>query len=116
MTSTRNKNQLSDYSVKKRESIMIQNYMSNSNYAVNNKTTLMELGSNPKFTGTQLSNNYVDIESMLRGIHSTNLEGESFKVNPKPIYLENKSWFEKPKVAMPEDFIHSFIQRPNYLN
>ena len=116
MTSTRNKNQLSDYNVKKRESIMIQNYMSNYDYAVNNETSFMDLGSIPKFTGSQLSNNYIDIESMLRGIHSTNLEGESFKVNPELVYLENKGWFEKSQVVMPEDFTHSFMERPKYLN
>ena len=116
MTSTRNKNQLSDYNVKKRESIMIQNYMSNYDYAVNNETSFMDLGSIPKFTGSQLSNNYIDIESMLRGIHSTNLEGDSFKVNPELVYLENKGWFEKPQFAIPEDFTHSFVERPKYLN
>jgi len=116
MSSTRNKNQLADYNVKKRESLMFNNYMNNTNYALNEKTTIMELGSIPKFSGEQLSNNYVDIESMLRGIRSTNLEGPSFKVNPKPIHLENKAWFEKPKIAMPDDFSHSFIERPNYLN
>ena len=116
MSSTCNKNQLADYNVKKRESVMFNNYMSNTNYAIHNKTHLMELGSIPKFSGEQLSNNHVDIESMLRGIRSTNLEGPSFKVNPKPIHLEHKAWFEKPKIALPADFVHSFTERPNYLN
>jgi hypothetical protein len=116
MSSTRNKNQYADYNVKKRESLIFHNYITNPNYAIHNKTTLMELGSIPKFSGEQLSTNHVDIESMLRGIRSTNLEGPSFTVNPKPISLDHKAWFEKPKVVMPEDFVHSFTQRPNYLN
>ena len=116
MTSTRNKNQQSDYNVKKRESIMIQNYMNDKDYAVHNETSFMELGSIPKFSGAQLSNNFIDIESMLRGIHSTNLEGESFKANPELVYLEHKGWFEKPQFVMPEDFVHSSIERPKYLN
>jgi hypothetical protein len=116
MTSTRNKNQLSDYNVKKRESLMFHSYITHTDYAVNSKTNLMELGSIPKFSGEQLSKNNVDIESMLRGIRSTNLEGPSFKAVPKPIYLEHKAWFEKPVIVMPDDFVHSFRERPNYLN
>ena len=116
MSSTRNKNQIADYNVKKRESVKFKNYMSNSNYLLNKTTNHMELGSIPKFSGEQLSNNHVDIESMLRGIRSTNLEGPSFSATPRPIHLENKAWFEKPIIVMPNEFTHSFQQRPNYLN
>jgi len=90
--------------------------MGDTHYAVNGNTALMELGSIPKFTGEQLSKNYVDVESMLRGIRSTNLEGPSFSATPNQTNLGDVSWFEKPKMILPDSFVHSLTQRPNYLN
>lgn len=116
MSSTRNRNQLSDYNVKKRESEVFHRYMSNETYSTHTDTRLMELGSIPKFNGEQLAKNYVDVESMLRGIRSTNLEGPSFQAKPRSIPLEHKSWFEKPTLVIPEDHKHSFNERPLFLN
>ena len=116
MSSTRNKNQMSDYNVKKRESERNHLYRMNETYSIHNDTRFMELGSMAKINGEQLSKNYVDVESMLRGIRSTNLEGPSFKVEPKFVSLESKSWFEKPTTILPEQHIHSLLGRPLFLN
>jgi|AntAceMinimDraft_12_1070368.scaffolds.fasta_scaffold15801_4 hypothetical protein len=114
MSSTSNKNQLSDYTVKKKESTQYEAHRLDINYAVHQHTQFMDLGSIPTFRGDQLAKNRTDIESMLRGIRSTNLEGPSFSATPENHILESKAWFEKPAFVFPEPFEHSITQRPNY--
>jgi len=116
MASTSNKNQVSDYNVKKKESLHMNKRMLDSNYGVHKETNFMELGSIPIFRGNQLDNNHIDVESMLRGIRSTNLEGHSFRASPEKKTLDHKSWFERPHIVYPEPYEHSLTQRPNYLN
>jgi hypothetical protein len=114
MTSTRNKNTQSDYVVKKQESIMIRDYLIH-DYA-NTKTPVMfSLGSNPSFYSGVLTQNPIDIESKLRGIMSVNLEGPSFNPAPQFKSLPTVCYFERPKVFLPESYIHSRSERPNYL-
>jgi hypothetical protein len=114
MTSTRNKNTQGDYNVRKQESVMIRDYLIH-DYANTKNPVLFSLGSNPSFYGGVLSQNSVDIESKLRGIRSVNLEGPSFDVNPQFKSLPTVSYFERHRIILPQPYIHSNNERPNYL-
>ena len=115
MTSTRNKNAQSDYNVKKQESIMIRDYLLYNDYANTKNPVFFDIGSNPSFYGGVLSQNSVDIESKLRGIRSVNLEGPSFNPAPQFKSLPTVCYFERPTVFLPDSYIHSKSERPNYL-
>lgn len=104
MTSTRNINQQIEYNIEKNNNNKIFNSRTDT-YTIN-KAGTFNLGSNPsKFTMNEMANNSVDVESMLRGIKSNNLEGKSFKVSSsnkdmKYINLfdrQEKIKFNKPK-------------------
>lgn len=115
MASTRNKNNKADYKVLQNQSLNI--FKHNTYYGKNNHndTSFFELGSNPSFKRDQLSHNNVDVESMLRGIRSTNLEGPSFSATPEPKTIKTKPLFERPVVFIPPPFEHSIVERPLYL-
>jgi hypothetical protein len=114
MTSTRNKNTQGDYNVRKQESIMIRDYLIH-DYANTKNPVMFSLGSNPSFYGGVLSQNSIDIESKLRGIRSVNLEGPAFNVTPQLKSLPTVSYFERHHVFLPQPYIHSKSERPNYL-
>jgi succinylglutamate desuccinylase len=116
MSSTRNKNQRSEYSLEQKKNEHSLQYLQNKHYSSNEKISFMELGSIPNFRQNELAQNQVDVESMLRGIRSTNLEGPSFQAKPNTNHISSTSWFEKPKLVMPKPFSHSYNERPNYLN
>jgi hypothetical protein len=82
---------------------------------VNENTALFRDGPNPGLYGGQLCANSVDVESMLRGIQSVNLEGESFKVKPKLVTLPETQYFSKTPIIIPPSFYHYTKERPNYL-
>ena len=115
MTSTRNINTQGDYNLKKQESVMIRDYLLHNDYANTQRPVMFNLGSNPSFYSGLLSQNAIDIESKLRGIRSVNLEGPSF--NPEPLFksVPSVSYFERHKVILPNAYIHSRCERPNYL-
>lgn len=115
MSSTRNINNKTNYNVKEKQhnKIFVHNtYLGKGN---NNNTTFFELGTNPAFKRDQMTNNSIDVESMLRGIRSTNLEGDSFSVVAENKNINVKPLFEKPRFVMPSPFEHSTIERPLYL-
>ena len=114
MTSTRNKNTQGDYNVKKQESIMIRDYLLH-DYTNAKNPVMFSLGSNPSFYSGVLSQNSIDIESKLRGIRSVNLEGPSFNPTPQFKSIPTVSYFERPNVYLPQPYIHSRSERPNYL-
>jgi hypothetical protein len=58
----------------------------------------------------------IDIESTLRGIRSTNLEGPSFKAEPEIKYLQETEYFTVQKTYIPQPYYHSITERPLYLN
>ena len=117
MTSTRNGNTQGDYNVKKQESVMIRDYLLYNDYANTKTPVFFNLGSNPSFYGGVLSQNSIDIESKLRGIRSVNLEGPAFDPTPQFKSLPTISYFERPQfqTIMPQPYIHSRNERPNYL-
>lgn len=115
MASTRNKNMQTDYNSLQKQSLHIFNHNTYLGKGNHNDTSFFEIGANPSFKRDQLVNNNVDVESMLRGIRSTNLEGVSFSATPEYNKIQTKKLFERPKVFLPVPFQHSLTQRPLYL-
>jgi hypothetical protein len=116
MSSTRNLNTIDDYRVKKQESIKSNSYMLYDGFARNDNAALFVRGANPSMYGGQLSHNAIDIESTLRGIRSTNLEGPSFKAEPQLKPLPEVEYFKVEPTYIPQSYIHSTTQRPLYLS
>jgi hypothetical protein len=116
MSSTRNSNMIDDYRVKKQESVKINNYMLYGGFSRNDNPALCALGSNSTMYSGQLSHNAIDIESTLRGIRSTNLEGPSFKAEPQLKKLPSVEYFNTTPTYIPESYFHSTIERPLYLS
>ena len=116
MSSTRNLNTIDDYRVKKQESIKLNDYMLYNGFATNNNAALFVRGSNPSIYAGQLSHNAIDIESTLRGIRSTNLEGPSFKAEPQLKQLPETEYFKVKPTYIPQPFYHSLSELPSYMS
>jgi hypothetical protein len=98
MSSTRNINTKNDYCIQQRIFQDAETYKSyaNSSSGKAYKNNLVDLGINPSHMPSEvLSNNAIDIESQLYGIHSTSLVGNSFKTTPELKHLDNISFFNK---------------------
>jgi len=115
MTSTRNLNTPQDYKLEKRINTQSLDYFLYTGAKVNQHTAFFRDGVNPGLYGGQLSHNAVDVESMLRGIRSVNLEGSSFSAAPEKIVLPEVFYFKKLPIIIPPSFKHSTKERPNYL-
>jgi len=115
MTSTRNKNMLSDY---KQEQSINNRIMNNNIYSLYGKPLqehIPSVGYIPSHMSRDtFSNNSVDIESSLYGIGSSNLVEPCKPVNPSMKNIYFKEWFETPNsVIMPYPLIYENNQRPN---
>jgi hypothetical protein len=115
MASTRNLNTPQDYRLEKKMNQQFMDYNLYTGSKVNEHTALFRDGPNPGLYGGQLSKNAVDVESMLRGIQSTNLEGESFSAKPQSIPLQEVYYFNRTPIIIPPSFQHSTTERPKYL-
>jgi len=115
MASTRNINTKGDYQVKKAESSNINNYMLYGGFSTNNPSYFVR-GANPSIYSGQLDKNAIDVESTLRGIRSTNLEGPSFKATPAPKQIKSINYFDVNPVYIPRPYEHSTLERPLYLS
>lgn len=115
MTSTRNLNTPQDYKLEKKMNQQFLDYNLYTGAKVNKNTALFQDGPNPGLYGGQLSKNAVDVESMLRGIQSANLEGESFKATPETVRLPEVNYFTRTPIIIPPSFQHNTKERPNYL-
>lgn len=117
MASTRNLNTPGDYLLEKKlNNDIIQQRMYNG-YGINNQAGFFRDGVNPsKMDSSHFSSNSTDIESMLRGIGSTNMEGPSFSVAPLFKPIGETSYFDKIPMVMPKSYYHSTLERPNYLS
>ena len=115
MASTRNLNTKGDYQVKKAESMNVNNYMLYQGFSTN-KPSYFVRGSNPSIYAGQLDSNAIDVESTLRGIGSTNLEGPSFKADPSPNQIRCISYFDVNNIYIPAPYQHSTVERPLYLS
>ena len=116
MASTRNLNTKGDYLVKKMESIHVSNYMLYSGFSTNMEPSYFVRGANPSIYAGQLCNNAIDVESTLRGIRSTNLEGPSFKATPDTVKIGEREYFSVNPTYIPRPYLHSTVERPLYLN
>jgi len=115
MASTRNLNTKGDYQVKKAESKHINEYLLFQGFSTN-KPSYFVRGANPSIYAGQLDQNAIDVESTLRGIRSTNLEGPSFKASPSPQHIGSINYFEVNPTFIPAPYIHSIVERPLYLS
>tara|TARA_B110000261_G_scaffold126580_1_gene141395 strand:+ start:183 stop:527 length:345 start_codon:yes stop_codon:yes gene_type:complete len=114
MASTRNINNQTEYNLKKKQNSRIFNH--DTTNKIINKASLFDLGSNPNLTMKEQGSNAIDVESMLRGIKSSNLEGDSFKATPNKKPIKSVSLFKKPNVFIPTPFEHILTDRPLYLS
>ena len=64
-----------------------------------------------KFPST-LCNNYVDVESQLRGIGATNLVKPLMKVTPNMQYIQSLNIIDRLPVLIPEPLVVEKYQRP----
>jgi len=115
MTSTRNLNTPQDYKLEKKMNQQFLDYNLYNGVKVNQNTALFRDGPNPGLYGGQLSSNSIDVESMLRGIQSANLEDESFTASPESVSLPEVSYFTRTPIIIPPSFKHNTKERPNYL-
>jgi hypothetical protein len=115
MSSTRNRNTPNDYKLETNKNESRCNYNIYKGYGVNKQPAYYVDGIIGNMHSSHFTHNAVDVESMLRGIRSTDLEGDSFKVNPEYKSIKELSYFERVPLFMPEPFIHSTTERPNYL-
>ena len=112
MASTRSKNTPGNYALER------ELYTKHGHYMVTNNAydTTMNLAGNgllgQKCPANQLSNNSTDIESLLFGIHSTDLEISSFTAEPSYKSLKTLNIQERTPLIMPEEFVPLAKQRP----
>jgi hypothetical protein len=117
MASTRNINTKGNYILENRqyESAKLYNTYKHSPYGESYQHTLPNIGITPsRLPRTAFSSNYTDIESMLRGIGSTNMVNKSFVVEPQLKSLNTESFVDRIPLIMPEKLLVEPKQRPNY--
>lgn len=119
MSSTRNRNNISDYKAYENRNENIINYKmyENSQYGkANNFLNRFKLPESTQPTRimhpNNFSNNPIDIESQLRGINSTNLVGKSFNINPDLRKIDSFKLYERIPLVMPNQIISEQNQRP----
>ena len=112
MASTRNLNTPSDYKLEKLKDKKMNEYLHYQGAGVHQFPALFKNGPNPKMYFER--SNMTEVESMLRGIRATNLEGESFSVEPRANNLNEISYFDKLPLIIPPSY-QTTMERPNYL-
>lgn len=117
MASTRNINTPGNYKMETDEYMrnMMYNSYEHSSYGVSYSTRIPDIGIMPsRLPRNSLSENYVDIESMLRGIGSTNLVNKSFEVKPQLKDIHGTTFFDRIPLIMPQELLVEPYQRPAY--
>ena len=113
MASTRNRNVQGNYDLEQKQNNYTFQFNTYKNYGLAHTTHYpgdgLLVG---RFAPTILSYNPTDIESQLRGICSTNLTGDSFKVEPDFKKLEHLSIIDRNPVILPEPLRIDNDQRP----
>tara|TARA_Y100000389_G_scaffold172518_1_gene180983 strand:- start:3699 stop:4049 length:351 start_codon:yes stop_codon:yes gene_type:complete len=107
MTSTRNNNTNINY---KTQQLQDENYINNHmylGYHLPNKEILPEIGPvSSRRSQNSLSNNFIDIESSLFGINSTNLVNPQKPINPQLKNIPLQPYFYRPNYTIiPNPFI-----------
>lgn len=115
MTSTRNINSRGDYSLEQDYYGLGRNYINylHSAQGLAYKPTIPEIGITPSHMSREtLSNNPIDIESMLRGIGSTNLVVPQKPIKPDLKEVPTSKFFDRLIVHMPKPLVIEKNQRP----
>jgi hypothetical protein len=116
MASTRNRNTSSEYNTEQNAHRTLFRHNMYNGAGRHESPALPLIGSNPsKMYAGHLTSNSVDVETQLRGIGSTNLEGPSFKVDPRFYVLDEVSYFDRKPVVLPPSFLHNPNERPQWL-
>ncbi len=118
MASTRNKNTIGDYQLETQINLQKCNYSTYEPYAYTSTTYLPGDGViGAKMNGSQLSHNYCDIESELRGIGTTNLIEPYKPVNPEFKSLQSFTFMDnRLPLIVPKPMVVNNNERPVVLN
>ena len=118
MSSTRNKNTPAEYKLQQKRNDAVFEYYRFEN-GPNGKATLngehihFDLGSNASSRpAAELSKNFVDIESSLRGIGANNNVIRQPDVVPQLNDMKFVSYFDRPQLSMPDPLVIEENQRP----
>jgi len=117
MASTRSKNTPGNFCLEQRENRNTLHYLlyPHSSYGVTYETRLAGFGFNPgNMPGSTLSRNYVNIESGLFGINSTNLVDPADPIVPQCYHLQSTSLIEKKPTYIPQPLHVEPHQRPSF--
>jgi hypothetical protein len=119
MSSTRDKNQPGDYIQQQSINNRIDNYMTYINSAPAKAHTSHFPGDGllmGKIARESFCHNYVDIETQLFGISSSNLVNPTQKVSPQLDVPKSLNMIDRLPVLVPEPLIVDKYNRPMYLN
>ena len=115
MASTRNLNTRGDYNLEQQAFGLSRNY-NNYLYASQGRAyqqSIPTIGLVPnKMPRDTLSNNPIDIESMLFGINSTNLVQPQKPIKPDLKRIPSSVFFDRLPVCMPKPLVMEKDQRP----
>jgi hypothetical protein len=117
MASTRSKNTPGNFCLEQRENRNSLHYLlyPHSAYGTTYDTKLAGFGFNPgNMPASTLSKNYINIESGLFGINSTNLVNPADPIVPDLYHLSSKSLIEKGPTFIPMPLHIEPHQRPNF--
>lgn len=121
MSSSRNLNTRSDYLCEKKANNDFTNYMLDPVFGEQKGNVQMfDVGTGPaKMYSGNFSHNEIDLESKLRGIRSTNLEGPSFDPQLRRKNTTSEKLFDnhlREKVYLPNPFPHYSNERLGFHN
>tara|TARA_Y100000992_G_C21269891_1_gene496085 strand:+ start:2360 stop:2716 length:357 start_codon:yes stop_codon:yes gene_type:complete len=108
MTSTRISNRSIEYSLEKEKNKKHMEYLLNVTAQENlGQAKMFDFGGGvPKLPSSKLSHNNIDIESKLRGIKSTNLEGNNFNPDLQQKTIGTAVLFERQGIQLPPSILH----------
>jgi hypothetical protein len=119
MASTRNKNSLFNYNLEQENNVFSNNYLLYE-HASSGKSYTNNFAGNGLLHGRMhsnlLSTNSTDIESMLYGINSTNLENPQNNNlhNINIIQHKHLNLFDRQQQLMPDNLLLDITQRPGH--
>lgn len=118
---TSNRNTRGDYKLEKRQNSKMLEYMTSDIYGEQqNHVHMFSLGSIPsKMYSSNFAYNHIDIESKMRNIRATDLEGEDFNPTPQTKDFYDKELFKdhmKDTIYIPPPFTYRDDQRFGFFN
>ena len=117
MASTRDKNTPGNYQLEKLYNVQQLDYYNDRIFGVAPNTYLSGDGLIGARTAREtLCNNYIDIETQLFGIGSTNLENPKSEVKPELKEIKSLNIIDRLPVILPEPIVIDKTNRPMYFN